>query len=71
MNAALDEEINRLDQAEKLALIARIWSTIDADALPVPPSVLEELERRRADLERNPQSALTLDELMARVQRRL
>ena len=69
MNATLlDETITRLTPAEKLALIGKIWASLDADALPVPPTVLTELDRRWAEHQLNPSSALTLDELMARVE---
>lgn len=71
MNATLEAEIGQLSQQEKLALIQKLWNMIDTDSLPVPPEVVAELDRRRASHERNPGSALTLDELMARVRRRL
>ena len=67
----LENTIPRLTQGEKLALIGRLWASLDADNLPVPPEVVAELDRRRAEYERNPGSALTLDELMARVRRKL
>lgn len=71
MNAALEAELTHLSNEEKLELVGKLWSMIEADALPVPPEVIAELDRRRAKLEGNPESALTLDELMARVKRRL
>lgn len=66
----LENTIPRLTQGEKLALIGRLWASLDADNLPVPPEVVAELDRRRAAYERNPGSALTFDELMARVRRK-
>jgi putative addiction module component (TIGR02574 family) len=63
----LDETITRLTPAEKLALIGKIWATLDAEALPVPPEVAAELDRRWAEHQLNPGAAFTLDELMARV----
>ena len=72
MNATLlDETITRLTSAEKLALIGRLWASLDTANLPIPPAVLAELDRRRAEYERDPSSALTLDELLARVRRKL
>jgi len=68
--AALDESITRLTQSEKLALIGRLWATLDADELPVSSAVATELDRRWEEHLRNPGSALTLDELMARVEAR-
>jgi putative addiction module component (TIGR02574 family) len=71
MTASLESEIAQLTQAEKLALIGQLWNSIDADNLPIPPEVLTELDRRRAAYERDPSSALSLDELLARVRRKL
>ena len=70
MNATLldDATLTRLTNEEKLALISRLWASIDADSLPVPPAVVAELDRRRAEYERNHGSALTLEELMMRVE---
>jgi putative addiction module component (TIGR02574 family) len=71
MNAAtLDEAISHLNGSEKLALIEKIWNSIDAEDLPVPPEVAAELDRRWAEHLRDPSSALTLDQLMARVEER-
>jgi putative addiction module component (TIGR02574 family) len=72
MNATLlDETITRLTPDEKLALIGKLWASLDTANLPIPPVVLAELDRRRAAYERDPSSALTLDELLARVRRKL
>lgn len=68
MNATLESEISRLSQQEKFALIEKLWATIDADELPVPPEVGVELDRRWAEHLRNPGAALTLDQLMSRVE---
>lgn len=70
MNAALQGEISRLTDEEKLALIEELWGMIDLNQLPVPPEVAAELDRRWENYQRNPGSALTLDELMARVERK-
>ena len=72
MNATLLEEtITRLTPDEKLALIGKLWSSLDTTNLPILPAVLAELDRRRVEYERDPSSALTLDELLARVRRKL
>jgi putative addiction module component (TIGR02574 family) len=68
MNATLlDETITRLTPDEKLALIGKLWASLDPDALPVPSAVTAELDRRWTEHLRNPSAALTLDELLARV----
>ncbi len=69
MNATLlDETITRLTSAEKLALIGRLWASLDTANLPIPPAVQAELDRRWAEHLANPSAALTLEELMARVE---
>ena len=69
MNAALLEDtITRLTSDEKIALIGKIWGSLDADSLPVSPAVVTELDRRWAEHQANPSAALTLDELMTRVE---
>ena len=68
MKATLETEITQLSQQEKVALIQKLWGMIDAEDLPVPPEVAAELDRRWAKHVRNPSAALTLDQLMARVE---
>jgi putative addiction module component (TIGR02574 family) len=63
-----DAALTRLTAGEKLALIGRLWASLDAESLPTSPAVAAELDRRWAEHQRNPGSALTLDELMARVE---
>jgi len=68
MNATLlDDPITRLTPDEKLALIGKLWASLDHDSLPVPSAVTAELDRRWTEHLRNPSAALTLDELLARV----
>ena len=69
MNATLLEDtITRLTPDEKLALIGKLWSSLDTANLPIPTAVRSELDRRWAEHQANPAAALTLDELMARVE---
>lgn len=68
MNAALmDDTITRLTPDEKLTLIGKLWASLDTATLPIPPAVLAELDRRWAQHQQNPSAALTLDELLNRV----
>ena len=47
--------IDRLSVSDRLALIDEIWdSLVDDDALPIPASHVEELDRRLAAREANP-----------------
>ena len=68
--ATLEDTLSQLSPGEKLALIGRLWDTLDASELPVSAAVAAELDRRWAEYQRNPASALTLNELMARVEAR-
>ena len=69
MNAAtLDQAIAQLDRSEKLALLEKLWALIEVEDLPVPPEIQAELQRRWQRHLADPASALTLDELMARVE---
>lgn len=68
MNATmLDATITRLTPDEKLALIGKLWASLDPSALPVPPTITAELDRRWAEHLQHPSAALTLEDLMARV----
>lgn len=68
MNTTLiDATITRLTPDEKLALIGKLWASLDASALPLPPAVAAELDQRWAEHLRTPSAALTLEELMTRV----
>ena len=61
-----------LSPSEKLQLVEDLWDDIAAtpNAVPVHPWQIEELERRKANLARNPASALTWDEVQRRVRSR-
>ena len=63
----LESEIAHLTPEEKLALIGRLWASLEADNLPIPAEVTAELASRWTEHLSNPSAALTLDELMARV----
>ena len=58
-----------LSPAEKLQLVEDLWDDLAAnpDEVPVHEWQKEELARRRANLERNPASALSWDEIKRRV----
>ena len=61
-----------LSPAEKLQLIGDLWDDLSAssDAVPFPVWQKEELDRRKANLEAHPESALTWDEIVRRVRER-
>ena len=65
-------EFASLSKAEKLQLVEDLWDDIAAtpDEVPVQDWQKDELDRRKADLAADPDSALTWDELVRRVRAR-
>jgi len=61
-----------LSPSEKLQLVEDLWDDLAADpeAVPVHEWQKEELARRKANLMRNPTSALTWEEVKRRVRAR-
>lgn len=64
-----DLGIDRLSAADRLALMQEIWDSLAADPaqLPISEAQKQILDRRLADLERNPTNVLTWDDIKARV----
>jgi putative addiction module component (TIGR02574 family) len=67
-----DISIFDLSPAEKLQLVEDLWDDLAATAedVPVYDWQIEELERRKANLMKNPSSALTWEEVKKRVRKR-
>jgi putative addiction module component (TIGR02574 family) len=61
-----------LSKAEKLQLVEDLWDDIAAnpDDIPVHDWQKDELDRRKANLAANPESALAWDEIVRRVRAR-
>ena len=51
-------DIERLSVDERLALIEALWDSLDAQTLPVSEDLRAELDRRLAEHDANPQSAV-------------
>lgn len=71
--SALLEEASRLEVAERIELVEAIWETlaIDPGALPVSQSHQDELDRRLADLEAEPDAGSSWAEVRERLERRV
>lgn len=71
MKQELVAEILALPVADRVRLVEAIWDSISAvpDALPLTEWQKEELDRRLADLEANPDAGSTLEEVFARIRR--
>ena len=68
MNAA-HRELLKLSVEEKLHLVEELWDDIASqpDQVPVPEWHLAELDRREAELQRNPQAGSTWEEVKSRI----
>lgn len=70
-HAQLLEQINRLDPAEKSTLVEDIWDSIASQggSLPLSAKQKDELDRRLAAYEANPDSGSPWLEVKARIVR--
>jgi putative addiction module component (TIGR02574 family) len=71
MNQELVAEILALPVEERVRLVEAIWDSISAapEALPLTQWQREELDRRLAEFEADPQAGSTLEEVFARIRR--
>jgi len=71
MKRELVAEILALPVAERMRLVEAIWDSISAvpDALPLTQWQKDELDRRLAEFEADPDSGATLEAVFARIRR--
>jgi putative addiction module component (TIGR02574 family) len=71
MKTDLVAEILALPVAERVRMVEAIWDSISAvpDALPLTQWQKDELDRRLAEFEADPDSGATLEEVFARIRR--
>lgn len=71
MKQELVVEILALPVAERVRLVEAIWDSISAvpEALPLTEWQKQELDRRLAEFEANPDEGSTLEEVFARIRR--
>ena len=69
MSQSLPESFDKLSIPERLELIALLWDSIPdpAEAMPLPEWHRQELERRLADAEANPETGIPWEEVKARL----
>ncbi len=60
-------DFRKLSPTERLDLIGEIWDSLDQEPLTLSPDLQAELDRRLADLERNPADNRPADEVIARI----
>ena len=78
MNKPLLEELMQLDPAERLDIAIKLWESVHPPGSAFPGEVVElteerlaEAERRLAEHERDPSSAIPWEEVRARLWERL
>lgn len=66
-------DLTKLTPAEKLQLVEYLWDDLAADpyAIPIQDWQLEEVERRKANLAADPESAVKWEAIVWRVRERL
>jgi len=64
--------IDQLSTQEKILLVEELWDSIAVNEtnIPIPQSHISELERRAENIDKHPESLLTLEELQTRVNSR-
>lgn len=69
---ALRKELLQLSVAERLELVEELWDSIpeDDEALALTPDQREDLERRLAEADADPDGGITWDEARARIRQR-
>lgn len=68
-----DLDISKLSVAERIQLAEDLWESVAADTgdLPLSATQKTELERRLADLERDPGAGEPWEDVRARIEKRL
>ncbi len=61
------EDIDRMTDAEKLDLIDELWDSLEDRAFPLTPEQMVELDRRMETFDEDIKSAITWDELEAKL----
>ena len=66
------EALESLTAEERIALMGRLWDSLDpAAAAPLSPALAEELDRREAEADADPEAGTPWDELREVLRRRL
>jgi putative addiction module component (TIGR02574 family) len=65
------EELQKLPVTERLELVEELWDSIarDSDQLTLTSPQMEELDRRLADYEKNPEEGVPWEEVRDRIRR--
>jgi putative addiction module component (TIGR02574 family) len=70
MRTLTAEEIARLSPKERIALIGRLWDSLQEDDVPLPAAQRAELARRLSTLDQDREKAVTWEELRSELAKR-
>lgn len=71
MNKVLLHELLQLSRAERVEIAQELWDSLEeADLPPLTPAQAEEIDRRVAEHERDPSTAITLEKFKEMMQAR-
>jgi putative addiction module component (TIGR02574 family) len=70
MELLTPDEIDRLSAAERLALIAQLWDSLEHEQLPLTGAQQAELDRRLGSLDQDRQDGVTWETLKAELKQR-
>ncbi len=70
MELLAPDEIIRLSPPERIALIAQLWDSLDADHLPLTGAQQAELDSRLSSLDHDRQNGVTWTALKAELEHR-
>ena len=68
MNVLTHDELVRLTPPERLALIAQLWDSLEADQLPLTAAQREELDRRLDTIDHDRRAGITWEALKAELE---
>ena len=64
-------DLSRLSVSERLALLEELWDSLASEgAAPISPALAAELDRRLAEMERDPDAGSPWEDVRARIEQR-
>jgi len=70
MELLTPDELVRLSPPERIALIARLWDSLDADHVPLTVAQQEEIDSRLSSLDQDRRGGVTWAALKAELEQR-
>lgn len=63
-------DLEKLSAEERLALLARLWDSLDPTDVPLTEAQRTELDRRLDDLEQDPDRGIPWEDVLRRIRER-